>query len=360
VTVAAAKAASRICSVRSVARNALRPGIDSIKIGEGKVMGRTIPLLLVLVASILVHGVSGEPVELTRAGNQIEVRIGGRPFTTYFFDPSVAKPFLSPLRSARDTILTRGFPMQTDIPGEDRDEPHQRAMYFAHGDINGFDFWGEAAFPKWSHTSKDKFGRTIFREVEQIAGGPDSGILRVTFDLLEPNGTPVAQETQSYVFRGDAQTRTIDCEFTIQANHGAVRMGDTKEGTFAIRVVKALDSPPGRMVNSTGAEGEKKIWGKRADWVDYDGVVAGEDVGVAIFDHPDNLRHPTYWHARGYGLFAANPFGVREFTHDRHEDGSYMIPAGGSLTLRYRVLIHHGDSQQAGVAGAYQLYTSGK
>src|SRR5271165_7678631 len=195
---------------------------------------KRIPLALLL--AVLGCTAWGGTVELRREDKQVEVLIDGRPFTTYYFDPAIAKPFLSPLRSARDTILTRGFPMQTDIPGEDRDEPHQRAMYFAHGDINGFDFWGEAAFPKWSHTSKDKFGRTIFREVEQIAGGPDSGILRVTFDLLEPNGTPVAQETQSYVFRGDAQTRTIDCEFTIQANHGAVRMGDTKEGTFAIRV----------------------------------------------------------------------------------------------------------------------------
>jgi len=323
-------------------------------------MSRMIPLLLALAASIVVHSASAEPVEFKRAGNQIDVRIGGRPFTTYYFDPGVAKPFLSPLRSAQGAILTRSYPMIADIPGEDRDEPHQRAMYFAHGDINGFDFWGEAAFPKWSHTSRDKFGRTVFREVEQMTGGPDSGILQVAFDLLEPNGTTVAEELQSYVFRGDAQTRTIDCEFTIRASHGAVRMGDTKEGTFAIRVVKALDSPPGHMTNSAGSDGEKNIWGKQADWVDYYGNVEGEDAGIAIFDHPDNFRHPTYWHARGYGLLAANPFGVREFTRNRHQDGSYTIPAGGSLTLRYRVFIHHGNNQQAGVAEAYKLYASGK
>jgi len=320
---------------------------------------RPIPLLLLLVVFIGVLSTKGEPVELERNGQQVEVLIGGQPFTTFYFHPEVTKPFLSPLRSAQGTIVTRAFPIQTDIPGEDHDEPHQRAMYFTHGDINGFDFWGEAAFPKWTHTSRDKFGRTVFREIKQMIGGPDSGTLQATFDLVEPNGTVIAQEIQNYVFLGDAQTRTIDCEFIIQANHGAVRMGDTKEGIFAIRLVKALDSPPAHMVNSTGAAGEKKIWGRRADWVDYYGTVGAEDVGIAIFDHPKNLRHPTYWHARGYGLFAANPFGIREFTHNRHEDGSYTIAAGGSLTLRYRVLIHHGDYQQARVPDAYKLYASG-
>jgi hypothetical protein len=308
---------------------------------------------------LLVFG-SGEPVELQHNGYHIEILIGGHPFTTYYFDPAVAKPYLFPLRSAQGTVVTRSFPMLTDIAGEDRDEPHQRAMYFAHGSINGFDFWGEAAFPKWSNHSTRTFGRTVFRKLDQMLGGPDSGMLRVTFDLVKPDGETTAEETQAYTFTGDDHSRTIDCEFTIHANSGPVEIGDTKEGTFAIRLVKALDSPPGHMVNSAGAIGEKEIWGKRSDWVDYYGNVAWEAVGIAIFDHPENFRHPTYWHARGYGLFAANPFGVREFTRDRRQYGALTIPAGGSLTLRYRVLIHHGDYREAQVADAYRTYTAQK
>ena len=184
--------------------------------------------------------------------------------------------------------------------------------------------------------------------------------MRAAFDLLTTDGQVIASESQSYTFSGDEQSRIIDCEFTISANHDPVKIGDTKEGTFAIRLAKALDSPPGRMLNSDGAVGEKAIWGKRADWVDYDGNVAGEDLGIAVFDSPRNLRHPTYWHARHYGLLAANPFGVKEFTHDRKQDGSFAIPAGGSLTLRYRVLIHHGDFEQAHVADAYGRYAAGE
>jgi len=230
-------------------------------------------------------------------------------------------------------------------------------MYFAHGDINGFDFWGEAAFPKWSDHPASTFGRTTFRTLDEMQSGPE-GSLRATFDLVAPSGI-LAQETQRYRFSGDERSRIIDCEFAIRATHGAITMGDSKEGTFAIRVVKALDSPPAQMVNASGATGEKGIWGKRSEWVDYYGRVADEDVGIAIFDHPQNLRAPTYWHARAYGLLAANPFGIRQFTRDRRQSGRHVIPAGGALVLRYRVVIHHGDPSRADLAEAYRHFASG-
>ena len=314
--------------------------------------------LLALVAIGSGPRVAAASVEIRRAGDHIDILVGGHPFTTYYFGSAAAKPYFYPLRSAQGTVVTRNFPMTSDTPGESQDEPHQRAMYFAHGDINGYDFWGEAAFPRWSRHSDSTFGRTVFRELGEMRGGPESGALRAEFDLVTADGQVIASETQSFTFRGDDHTRVIDCEFTIHANHGPVKIGDTKEGTFAIRLNQALESPPGRMVNSNGATGEKSIWGKRADWVDYYGNVSGEDAGIAIFDNPQNLRHPTYWHARHYGLLAANPFGLREFLHDRHEDGSFVIVDGGSLTLRYRVFIHHGDFREAKVADAYKVYAA--
>lgn len=299
---------------------------------------------------------SAAAVELRREGDRIDIVIGDRSFTSYYFSREQAKPFLFPLRSAQGTVVTRGFPMVRDIPGEDRDEPHQRAMYFAHGDINGYDFWGEAEFPHWSSHSPTTFGRTTFVELAEMRVAPESGTIKAEFNLAAPDGKVIATETQAYTFRGEERLRIIDCEFTIHARSGPVRIGDTKEGTFAIRLVKALEPPTGHMVNSSGAKREREIWGKRADWVDYYGSVAGEIVGVAIFDDPHNLRYPTYWHARQYGLLSANPFGLKEFLHDRHQDGSYMIAPGESLTLRYRVFIHHGDPREAGLADAYSQY----
>jgi hypothetical protein len=304
-----------------------------------------------------------EAVSFTRQGNVIQVAIGGRPFTTYSFDPETAKPYLQPIRNAKGVIVTRGFPIGDTIPaGHEHDpslEPHQRGMYFGHGDINGFNFWAEEVFSKYYGSGyHSAFGRMVFRKIEEIQGGAAFASIRATFDIVGPDGKPFAEEVQHFIFRGDSNSRSIDCEFIVRAGQKPVEFGDTKEGTFALRLAPELDAPTGIMVNSEGGEGEAQIWGRRANWVDVDGLIDGQALGVAIFDHPKSFRHPTYWHARGYGLLAANPFGLRDFYHDPHQDGSYMIPAGGSIQFKYRVFVHDGNYKQAHVAQKYAEYAA--
>jgi hypothetical protein len=319
---------------------------------------------MAMMAALLITSAAfpaGHEVEVLRKGDEVDVLIGGQPFTTYHFSADVAKPYFQPLRSAQGTIVTRGFPIGNTIPPDhlkDRSlEPHQRPMFFGHGNIDGIDFWGEEAFPQYSDDTV--FGRTTLRKVEEMRGGTDSGVLRAVFALAGPGGRVIADEIQSFVFAGDAHLRWIDCEFTLVANHGSdLTLGDTKEGTFGVRLAPELSSPAGHMVNAAGAEGEKAVWGKRADWVDVDGTVAGEELGVAVFDSPRSFRHPTYWHARGYGLLAANPFAWREFYHDPEKDGSWTVQQGKNIKFRYRVLIHHGDYRQAKVAELYQDYAA--
>jgi hypothetical protein len=170
-------------------------------------------------------------------------------------------------------------------------------------------------------------------------------------------------------FYGQPKTRTIDFDITLTAREKAV-FGDSKEGTFALRVASALEEPrggtpaqpprTGHMVDSQGREGEKQVWGKRADWVDFYGVVDGEPLGIAMFDHPSNPRHPTYWHTRSYGLFAANIFGVRDFENDKSKDGSLTLAPGETLRFRYRVVIHPGDVHSAHIARLYEDYVGGR
>jgi hypothetical protein len=94
------------------------------------------------------------------------------------------------------------------------------------------------------------------------------------------------------------------------------------------------------------------IWGKRSNWVDYTAELDGEKLGVAIFDSPKNPRHPTYWHARDYGLFALNPFGQKSFDSTQPES-KWQLPKGQKITFHWRVVIHPGD---ASVAELYQEY----
>ncbi len=304
-----------------------------------------------------------EAVNFTRKGDTIQVTIGNQPFTVYHFDPQTAKAYLQPLRDADGIVVTRGFPVGDTIPAAHQHdpslEPHQRAMYFGHGNINGYDFWAEEIFLKYYGKGyPDNFGRMVFRKLDEMRGGPASGTIRATFDLEGTNHRPFARETQEFTFSGEKGTRMIDARIVVYADHSPVTFGDTKEGTFAIRLAPELDAPTGKMVDSNGRRGEAQIWGKRANWVDVDGVIDGQLLGVAIMDSPRSFRHPTYWHARGYGLLAANPFGLSSFLHDRKQNGSYTVPAGKSINFKYRVLIHDGNYKQAHVAEQYNRYAA--
>lgn len=301
-------------------------------------------------------------VKITQGSDRIIVDIDGKPFTEFFISSAMPKPFLHPLRAASGKIVTRRFPMEA-VEGEARDHPHHRGAWFTHGDVNGYDFWANEPSQKGAGKGK---GKIAVRKIGDLTSGKKSGAVEVLFDWEYPNGKPILTETRRMIFYYQPALRTIDFDITLRALDEPVRFGDTKEGTFAIRLASELEEPgpksiaeprrTGKMVSSTGKTGEKEIWGTRAEWVDYSGQIEGEKLGVAIFDHPANPKHPTYWHARGYGLFAANIFGVHDFTHGKGGDGSVTLDPGASLRFRYRVLIHPGDAESAGLAAQYRKY----
>jgi hypothetical protein len=123
---------------------------------------------------------------------------------------------------------------------------------------------------------------------------------------------------------------------------------------FAMRLKREKDEQGnGTMRNAEGLTKEKDVWGKKSPWVGYTGKLGEEAVGVAILDHPQNPRHPTYWHSRAYGLFAANPIGLRDFTRDKTKDGKLELAPGQTLRFRYRVVIHGGDAEIAKLYAAW-------
>jgi hypothetical protein len=266
-----------------------------------------------------------------------------------------------PLRTARGLTISRPFPVENEVAGGDPNspsfEPHQRPLYFAHGNINGLNFWGESVFDRYyGEHSLQAYGHLANPKIEQIRSGAASGSVTASFSLADPNGRVVGRQTEEFVVSGDNSQRVIDCTFVLWAANGPITLGDSKEGTFGIRLGPELSAPLGRMLNSEGGEGEKNIWGKPANWVAYSGSISGQKVGIAVFDHPTSFRHPTTWHARGYGLLAANPFGLREFTNDPAKDGSWTIPEGQSLTFKYRVLIYDGEMSRVELDAAYRRY----
>jgi hypothetical protein len=301
-------------------------------------------------------------VAITEQGDKVQITIDGQPFTDFVLRGGNAmKPYLYPLRSATGTLVTRKFPMET-AEGEPKDHPHQRGMWFAHERVNGFDFWNNEADYKTANR-----GQIVVTKISDIQGGADAGSFKADMDWVDPNGSKVLSEVRKMTFRKTPTLRIIDLDLTLTAV-GDVTFGDAKDGAFGIRLAAALEEPgnaakgvenqipgTGKMVNAEGAAGEKAVWGKPSNWVDYAGEVDGEKVGVAIFDHPSNTRRAR-WHSRGYGLFAANPFGLNVFTKDKSQDGSLVLKAGETLRLQYRVIIHPGDAQSADVASLWNGY----
>ena len=284
--------------------------------------------------------------EVTRQDDGLTITYEGELFARYVFS-SGGKPILWPVVGPGGKELTRGYPMRDATADEKADHPHHRSFFFTHGNVNGVDFWSE----------NDKHGKTEHRELAEARGGGDALIVTRN-DWVGPDSTVHLRDERRLLFGADDDARWIDFDITLTAPDRPATFGDTKEGTFGVRVagtMKVDAKKGGRLVNSEGqADGE--AWGQPAKWVDYYGPVEGEVEGITIMNHPTSFRFPTYWHVRTYGLFAANPFGLHDFPGTRDLDGSHKLEPGESINLRYRVLLHRGDTETGRVAERYAEY----
>ncbi len=305
---------------------------------------------MAVLSTVLALPASGQ-VELTQEANRIVVHVDGKPFTNlYLSGEKVVKPFFYPIRSASGKIVTRLYPLKT-VPGESHDHPHHCGLWFAHGNVNGFDFWSSTPERTGNH-----YGTIVLTKVDEVHSGKEKGWLTAEFAWKGPGGKTILTEKRTVTFFSNPTLRVMDFDILLTGVERA-HFGDTKEGTFAIRVAASMNEKHGgTLINAAGKTGEKNVWGKRSPWMDYYGEVEGEKLGIAIFDHPDNPKHPTYWHARGYGLFAANIFGEHNFYHDEARDGGMTLEKGKTWRFRYAVVIHPGNAASAGIAKLYKEY----
>ena len=333
------------------------------------------PLLLAFALSLALAGglsLKAEPaadgpgaafaadVKLIPSDGRIRVEIGGHLFTEYIY-AGADRPYCYPILAPDGTPLTRDFPMK-NTPGEDHDHPHHRSLWFAHSDVNGIDFWNEGT----AGNSRAK-GKIVHDAILETSSG-GIGTIRASDRWVAPSGKVFCTDETTIRFQGTADARIIDYEVTIQAPKDAPAFfGDDKDGTMAMRLAQwmtlphkngKMDMPGSGHIVTANGDRDSKAWGKRADWCDFYAPREGKIYGIAIFDSPRNLRHPTWWMAREYGLFGANPFGQHwyEAKMDQPHLGDYTIPAGGSLTLRYRFYFHYGDDKDGRVAEQYAEY----
>ena len=305
-------------------------------------------IILFLVTAPFLAGrpISAADVELEKSDAGVVVKLGGQPFTSYLFK-SGAKPILWPVIGPTGKEMTRAYPMREGNKLEKTDHIHQRSFWFTHGNVNGLDFWAETAKPELQ-------GRIEHNELVKAEGG--TIVTKNTW--LGPDGAKICADERTLRFGGDTDARWIDFDVTVTALADKVTFGDTKEGSFGVRVDETLKvdaKQGGKIIHAEGIEDEK-AWGKASPWVDYHGPAQGDHVGIAILNHPSSFRFPTYWHVRPYGLFAANPFGLSDFKASKEVSGAHTISKGEKFTLRYRVIFHKGDEKEGKIADAFKKY----
>ena len=325
-------------------------------------------LSCLFLGAILTIQAQSDRIQLTHneAQKRVAVTVDGKPFTAYIYPgPTVLKkPVLYPILSAGGNFITRGWPLDPR-PGERIDHPHHVGMWFNYGDVNGHDFWNNSIEIGPEH--KGPFGTIVHTGVKSMKSGKEQAELVVTADWLDKDGKAMLQETTTYQFRAGADNRVIDRITTLKAVGKEVVFKDNKEGLIALRMARELEQPStkaevftdaqgvatkvpvlnnagvtGLYRTSEGVEGDA-VWGTRAQWVKLTGTVGTEAISVVLTDHLKNIGYPTYWHARGYGLFAANPLGPSVFSNGKSPAMDFTLPAGQSVTFRYRLLIQSGS-----------------
>ncbi len=285
-------------------------------------------------------------VAIERSDDGARITIDGEPFTE-LWTTAYHVPILHPVLGPGGVRVTRGYPM-IEAPNETHDHPHHRGLWFTHGDVNGVDFWSDRG-PK-----RGRIDVTALRV-------PAPNMLELDTAWRDASDRTLLTGHRVLRFGRIGDARAIDFTVTLVASEGDVRFGDTKEGTMAIRLAPELrlegTVATGHIVDSEG-DLDGDVWGRRARWVDYSGRIGDAEIGVALLDHPSNPRSPCYWHARGYGLFAANPFGAHDFAKRPKGAGDLVIPADASATFRYRFLIHSGDAELAGIASEWRRFAA--
>ncbi len=302
-----------------------------------------------------------EKVEFIKKKNekQIDVKIGGRLFTSFLYPDTLEKPVLYPVNTSAGTMVTRGFPL---IPtaGDPTDHPHHIGIWFNYESVNGLDFWNNSyAIPP---ARKPKYG-WIKTQPEPVLKGNE---LSYRANWTNQANEVLLEESTRFTFSGKKGVRIIIRTTELKART-EVLFKDVKDGMLGFRVAHALQIPElkdkeykdehgvvtvvkgavdsianGNYLTSEGKQGND-AWGTRAGWCKLYGKMGNDSVTVAILDHPKNVNYPTWWHARGYGLFAANPLGENVFTNGKSSTNLSLKP-GDRVTFRYMIIVQNGQA----------------
>jgi len=327
------------------------------------VLGIFAAAMTITSTPIIAAPASGVRVVGDEAHRRVDITIDGQPFTSYLWPTTLKKPVLYPLITDEGITVTRGYPLEPR-PNERVDHPHHAGLWFNYGNVNGFDFWNNSDAIK--PEDRAKMGTILQSKIVSTKSGADRGELVVESMWVTGEGKQLLDQTTHYIFQRRNHARVIDQVITLKALDRAV-FNDDKEGVLGMRVAHWLESPDekgGVFLDANGrptkvdsadtsgatgvyltSEGVKggAVWSTRGKWCTLTGHTGEHTATIAILDHPKNPGYPTYWHARGYGLFAANPLG-RSIFDPKQPAFDFTMEKDQSVTFRYRVVLLSGEA----------------
>ncbi|MEO6548788.1 MAG: PmoA family protein [Ferruginibacter sp.] len=305
-----------------------------------------------------------EAVKVVKSNTEkkVDIFVGEKLFTSFLYPDTLEKPVLYPVIAANGTIVTRGFPLNP-VAGDPNDHPHHIGIWFNFENLNGLDFWNNSfAIAK---EKKQSYGWIKTDRIIEASGGK-KGILAYHANWTNQNNDVLLEEATRFEITGSTHQRIIDRITTFTASTDVV-FTDAKDGMLGIRLAHALQIPTdkdekftddkgnitilkggtdkvpnGNYLSSEGKQGND-VWSTRGRWCKVFGKMGADSITVAIIDHPGNINYPTFWHARGYGLFAANPLGEKVFTNGKSFK-NLTLKNGESVSFRYRIVVDEGKN----------------
>ncbi|MBN1123620.1 MAG: PmoA family protein [Sedimentisphaerales bacterium] len=300
------------------------------------------------------NGQTATPVAFVEGKDKIDVLIGGQHMTSYLFMGTLTKPVLYPVKTPSAVVLNRGFPL-VKVDGETTDHPHHLGIFFTYDEVNDSGFWNNTTSPP----------QITHIKVTEMKGGPGKGTLATIMHWIDKNRKPILEEKRTMIFHAGQNAYAIDCMMDLTAKT-KVEFGDTKEGMFAIRTADWLREKggTGKYLSSNGDTSASTIWGKRAAWVTLEAKKDDKTVGIAIMNHPTSVNYPTFWHARDYGLFSANPLGQEVFEKSTKAPNpkkfGLELEPGEIAHFRFLVIIYDGNKTKEQLDAQFEKFSQQK
>ncbi len=275
-----------------------------------------------------------QAVNAVKIGNRIDVTIGNLFFTSYRFEDDEKYPFFfpvnSPVSGASVTSMRNGI------------YPHHSSLFFGCDRVNGGNYWQEGL----------ERGRIISIGARVLETGGDRAVIEDECIWKRPDAeSPIKDKRLITITAPAPGIFQIDFDIEMEMLMDVV-IPVTNHSLFSVRMAEDLSVKQGGvMVNSEGQSGEKATFGQRAAWMDFYGnrQATGFE-GIAIMQHPTNKWFPSPWFTRDYGFMSPTPMYWPE------DSKATSMSKGEKVKLRYRVIVHGGTADEAGISKLYEKY----